>query len=236
MVSTTHTKGFDSFTTSGYGTGHQWLQKALEEGGHQVHHLPNHLACEGFPFTLEELFAYDCVILSDIGANTLLLAPDTFQKSEKRPNRCDVIRDYVKQGGALIMVGGYMTFAGIEGKGKWYDTSVMEVLPVTLSPQDDRQEHSEGIVPEVVDAHPALQGLPEPWPCVLGYNKTVAKPEAEVPVKVLGDPLIAFGRYGKGKSAVFTSDCAPHWAPPEFVAWEGYAPLWCGMVSYLVKK
>ena len=67
--------------------------------------LPNHLAPEQFPFTVEELKAYDCVILSDIGANTLLLPVPTFTKSVKMPNRAKVIRDYVLDGGALIMVG-----------------------------------------------------------------------------------------------------------------------------------
>jgi uncharacterized membrane protein len=40
------------------------------------------------------------------------------------------------------------------------------------------------------------------------------------------DPLVACGRYHAGRSAVFTSDCAPHWAPPAFMEWPGYrAPV-----------
>ena len=35
-----------------------------------------------FPQTLEGLSAYDAVILSDIGANTLLLHPDTWIHSQ----------------------------------------------------------------------------------------------------------------------------------------------------------
>ena len=33
----------------------------------------------------------------------------------------------------------------------------------------------------------------------------------------------------------FTSDCAPHWGPPEFVDWEGYQPLWKGIVDYITR-
>ena len=51
---------------------------------------------------------------------------------------------------------------------------------------------------------------------MLGYNKTIPKPEAEVAVMIGDDPLVAFSEYGKGKSAVFTSDCAPHWRRRSF--------------------
>ena len=50
-----------------------------------------------------------------------------------------------------------------------------------------------------------------------------------------GDPFIAFSQHGKGKSAVFTSDCSPHWGPPSFVEWEYYDALWQGIVGYLTE-
>ena len=55
MSYTTHVKGFDSFYTSVYETGEKWLKAALEEGGYEVTFMPNHLAGEEFPFTMEEL-------------------------------------------------------------------------------------------------------------------------------------------------------------------------------------
>jgi uncharacterized membrane protein len=55
-------------------------------------------------------------------------------------------------------------------------------------------------------------------------------------VTIEGDPLVALGSYGKGKSAVFTSDCAPHWAPPEFVEWEHYDGMWQGLLNYLTQR
>ena len=83
MSYTTHVKGADAFYTSVYETGEKWLKAALEKGGYEVDFLPNHLAVEEFPFTMEELKEYSCVILSDIGANTLLLPSATFARSEK---------------------------------------------------------------------------------------------------------------------------------------------------------
>lgn len=234
MSYTTHVKGADSFYTSVYETGEKWLKAALENSGYEVTFLPNHLASEEFPFTMEELKKYDCVILSDIGANTLMLPVATFVRSEKMPNRTALIRDYVLAGGALLMIGGYLTFSGVDAKGKWHDTAVQEVLPVEVLTVDDRMEHCEGIRPVTVKAHEALEGLDE-WPEVLGYNKTIAKPEAEVAAVVGEDPFIAFGTYGDGKSAVFTTDCAPHWAPPEFCEWEGYEKVWKGIVDWLTQ-
>ncbi|QDW75174.1 cytoplasmic protein [Lachnospiraceae bacterium KGMB03038] len=232
---TTHVKGFDSFYTSVYETGEKWLVEALEKGGYEVTFLPNHEAIEKFPFTMEELKDYDCVILSDIGANTLLLPSATFTRSEKRPNRANLIRDYVLDGGSLLMIGGYLTFSGVDAKGKWHDTAVQEVLPVEVLTVDDRMERCEGIRPVTVKEHEALKEIQSEWPEVLGYNKTILKPEAELAVTVGEDPFIAFGEYGKGKSAVFTSDCAPHWAPMEFCQWDEYDKVWQGIMDWLTR-
>ena len=236
MSHTTHVKGFDTFFTAVYETGKDFLIAALEKGGYALDYIPNHLVGEHFPFSMEELKQYDCVILSDIGANTLLLPAVTFSKSKKMPNRCNLLRDYVLDGGALLMIGGYLTFSGVDAKGKWHDTAVQEVLPVEVFTCDDRMEHCEGIAPKVEFDHEAIQGLPRVWPEILGYNRTIAKKEAFVPVTVAGDPLLAVAEYGKGRTAAFTTDCAPHWAPPEFVEWQYYDQLWQGLVGYLTRQ
>jgi len=236
MSYTTHVKGFDSFYTSSYETGEKWLKKALEEGGYEVTFMPNHIAAEEFPYTLEALNKYDCVILSDIGANTLLLPNKTFTHSIKMPNRANAIRDYVLDGGALLMIGGYLTFSGVDAKGKWNHNAVQEVLPVEVLNVDDRMEHCEGIRPVTTAPHQALKEISGEWPQILGYNKTIAKPDAFVAAVVDEDPFIAFGQYGKGKSAVFTSDCAPHWAPEEFCEWSEYDKIWQGIMSWLTNQ
>jgi uncharacterized membrane protein len=41
---------------------------------------------------------------------------------------------------------------------------------------------------------------------------------------------------GQGRSAIFSSDCGPHWGPPPFLAWKGYGALWTNLVGWLGEK
>ena len=233
MTHSIHVKGFDSFTTSSYHEGVGPLRKALEATGHPVTYLPNHRASDEFPLSAADLGAFDVVILSDIGVNTLLLPDRTFSASERTANRPMLLRDFVRAGGGLLMVGGYLTFQGIEGKAGYHGTPVEEVLPVILQSADDRVESPEGVVPEIVaSSHPILQQL-SGWPHFLGYNRTQLKPGAQLLAKLGQDPFIAVMECGKGRSAIFASDCGPHWGPPAFVAWGGYQPLWDRLVRWL---
>lgn len=232
-VHSIHQKGFDSFTTTEYAEGVRWLRDALEAAGWTVTFQPSHVAARDFPATAEALAAYDCIMLSDIGANTLLLHPETFSRSRVLPNRLHAIRDYVNGGGGLVMIGGYMTFQGVEAKAQYAGTAVEEVLPITISRNDDRIESPQGVKPEVVDAkHEITAAAGDDWPELLGYNQVTAKHGAAVLAKVGSDPLLVAGSFGKGRSVAFTSDCGPHWAPPPFVEWPGYAKLWTGVAEW----
>jgi uncharacterized membrane protein len=229
-----HVKGFDTFTTSAYAEGVGWLREALTGAGHRVRFMPNHEAGGAFPTDAGALGAYDLVILSDIGSNTLLLHPDTFAASVSLPNRLPLIRDYVAGGGALLMIGGYLSFQGIDAKARYAGTPVEAALPVLLERQDDRVEAPEGVAPRVVQSgHPVVAGLEGAWPALLGYNRVRPKADATTLVTVGDDPLVVVGAFGQGRSMAFTSDCGPHWAPPPFVAWPGYARLWANAAGWL---
>jgi uncharacterized membrane protein len=213
------------------------LRAALEAGGFEVDYLPNHVAASAFPATSAELAGYAAILLSDIGANTLLLHPDTFERSEPRPDRLAAIEGYVVGGGGLVMVGGYLTFAGIEGRARWAGTPVEAALPVTIGFTDDRVEVPTGVEPEVqLPDHPTVAGLGSHWPPLLGYNRVAPRSDAEVVVTVGADPLVVVGEYGLGRSAAFTSDCGPHWCPPPFMAWEGYATMWQQLVAWVAGR
>lgn len=233
----THMKGFDFFINGNYDGGADKLIASLNEAGYQVDYLPNHEAPRRFPTTREELDQYSVVFLSDIGSNTLLLHPDTFSKSMRTPNRLKLLREWVQDGGALCMIGGYLTFQGIDARGRWHGTPVEDVLPVTIQPIDDRMEVPEGFNPVVLTDHPLLAGLPKEWPYFLGYNQLVARPEATVVMATeTGDPFLAVREYGKGRSAAFASDCAPHWGSSEFYDWDYYGRFWTQLVRWLAQE
>src|SRR6476620_7225406 len=157
----THIKGFDQFPTVTYHTGSDELLKAMAASPYDITFMPAHQAQRDFPQTVEGLKAYDAVILSDLGSNTLLLHPDTWIHSKRTPNRLKAIRDYVREGGALMMFGGYYSFQGINGGARYHKTPVEEVLPVTCLPVDDRVEVPEGFEPVVTGPkdHPILESV-----------------------------------------------------------------------------
>ena len=90
--------------------------------------------------------AYDAVILSDIGHDTLVTYPgERRYRVPMGPNRLKEIVRFVEAGGGLVYCGGYFTFQGHYGKGRWYDTPVARILPLEILPlPDDRIEAPEG--------------------------------------------------------------------------------------------
>jgi uncharacterized membrane protein len=236
----THIKGFDQFPTVTYHTGADELLKALAGGPYDITFMPAHEAQRNFPQTMEALTAYDAVILSDLGSNTLLLHPDTWIHSKTTPNRLKLIRDYVRRGGGLLMFGGYYSFQGINGGARYRKTPVEETLPVSCLPIDDRVEVPEGFKPVVTGPsdHPILKGLGTDWPELLGFNEVELKPGAEVLATASSEygslPLLVTGTYGKGRTLAWTSDIGPHWLPPAFCAWEGFARIWTQAIAWTV--
>lgn len=233
-----HTKGLAAYTTSGYEEGAEQLIEVLRESGVSVDYLPNHLVVEQFPYSAAELRErYDVVILSDIPADSFLLPPAVFVRGERRPNRLASINEFVEGGGGLIMVGGYMSFSGFDGHARYGLTPLAEALPVTMLVHDDRIETPEGVVPvPVATSHPVLDGLPGEWPYFLGYNRTIAKPDAEVLMTVGEDPFVVVGEFGAGRTAAFASDCSPHWGSPEFMAWPHYGQFWTSLVKWAAQS
>ena len=199
----------------------------------EVTHIPNHLVMSSFPSTVDGLGQFDVVIISDCGRNTLTMYPDMFAVP-MGPDRVRVVADYVRQGGSLIMAGGYLSFQGYQSKANYHGSAIEEVLPVVISATDDRVETTEGAEVKVLRGdHPVLAGIPRDWPKFLGYQRVAAKPGAEV-LAVIGDgdPLVAIWRVGAGRAMAFTSDLAPHWGT-DFVRWEHYGAFWNQAIAWL---
>ena len=231
-----HQKGFDVFQTADYTEGAtEWID-GLRRRGHTVSYIPAHRVAMDFDAEGKCLSRHDVVVLSDVGSNTFLLTPDVFAHSKRSPNRLEQLRDFVVAGGGLLMVGGYLSFSGIDARARYWASPLAELLPVRMRHEDDRVEVPEGFVPVVREpGHPAIRSVPGVWPHLLGYNRVEPAEDAEVLVTRGLDPILAVGRHGNGRTAAFTPDLAPHWAPPEFVSWDGYFELWSSLLTWLAE-
>lgn len=134
------------------------------------------------------------------------------------------------------MIGGYLSFSGIDGRARYQSTSIADVLPVTMQDGDDRVELPQGVTPQVdLPEHPVLQGLSDPWPQFLGYNRLRPASSGSVIARAGEDAFLAVGAFGRGRSAAFASDCGPHWGPRAFVEWAHYGRFWTNLVHWLAR-
>jgi uncharacterized membrane protein len=230
-------KGFNQIVMAEYENSVRDFEKIMNKNNVKFEHMTCHEAHNDFPTSLKELEYVSTIILSDIGADTFLLHPLTF-KGEILPNRLELLAEFVKKGGGLIMAGGYMSFQGINGVARYYQSPLAKVLPVNMQPYDDRCECPEGVEPIVINSdHQITTGLPKKWPPLLGYNKVSPKSDTKVTTLVMvgSDPLLVLGSYGKGRTIAYTSDLAPHWCPTTFSHWDGFGTIWKRMINWASK-
>lgn len=235
-------KGLDIFNYA------QWLKDALETGGlHTVLSVPtwdfyNKLGPGDYERILDE---YDVFIFSDIDAKLFQLAPSFFDREKfgKKiltfPDRIRLTIEAVKGGKAAMFLGGWYSFTGEQGKGGWGRTRLAEILPLRCLDFEDLVESTEGFR---VEATPAgekayLSFDFRALPPLLGYNKTLPRPESEILLKIkeTGDPLAALMPFGQGRVFAFTSDPAPHWGC-NFVFWDKYADFWLQSLDLILRR
>lgn len=228
----TSIKGIDSWTFTYYSDSARYLRTALNEAGDiECVHIPSMNCIADMPSTLEDFRQYDAVILSDLGYNNVNLQPGNTHpmRIPMGSDRVSALYEYVVQGGGFAMIGGWLSFSGIQGKGMWGGTRIEEVMPVTCVPRgaDDRVEVTQGYKLEFDDPkHPMIQDLP--WDedyLFMGYNKINLRDDAHLIASWNGDVQIACRNVGKGRSYVFASDVGPHWAG-SFLTWSGYNKFW----------
>lgn len=230
--------GADVFEQAYFNDNGKYLRRALAERAEiDLHHIvPANVPAE-FPASAEELAAYDVVIFSDVGYNSMIfypgLAPPYSYPLGR--DRCRMVADFVRNGGGFVMVGGYLSFAGFNGIARYHRTIIEEILPVAISPHDDRVEVVEGFRFEVIDLdHPAVIGLN--WNAaaftMCGYNRVTLKADAHLIARHGDDPILVTGSYGDGRTAAFATDFAPHWGG-DFIHWTGYPQFWSQLLVWL---
>jgi len=80
-------------------------------------------------------------------------AARTWPRERRILIKAEVVRAFVAEGGGVVMVGGYLTFSGVDAKARWGRTSLAQALPVRILDIDDRVELPAGAQPSVVAQH-----------------------------------------------------------------------------------
>jgi uncharacterized membrane protein len=233
--------GADVIEQSYFNDNGRWFREAMaQEPTVEIQHITPHGVAAEFPLTLADLQRYDVVIFSDVGYNSMIFYPGLTPPYiyPLGPDRIGMVRTFVEEGGGFLMVGGYLSFAGLNGIAHWGGTEVEAILPVAIAPYDDRVEVTQGFRFELVQPHhPIVVGLPwseAKW-TLCGYNRVKLKDGATLVASYQNDPFIACWSYQAGRTAIFASDFAPHWAG-DFVYWSHYASFWRQMIHWLAGK
>ena len=196
----------------------------------------------GFPKTREELYKYRGLILGSVEAGFFT------------PDQLRMIGDFVSQrGGGLLALGGKRAFA----EGGYAGTSVAEMLPVILDSKAGTEK--EPFFAEMkVDATPA--GLVHPAMQIAATEEATAKRWKELPPVSTFNPIgrvkpgattlltgsgrnlpgrqvvLAYQRYGRGKSVAFTVQDSWIWQMHADIPLEDqtHETLWRQMLRWLV--
>ena len=160
---------------------------------------------------LEELKNFDVVFLDDFS-----------HRAYFNPVYLERVRDFVRDGGGLAMLGGTRAF----DSGGYGESALREVLPVELDGKGAFETRSvqAGLTP-AGRAHPITRLVPDPknneetWrklPALTGINRVRAVRgesllTAGSPDSPGSAPLLAIGRFGKGRTLALMTDDAWRW-------------------------
>ena len=178
------------------------------------------------PNQLLDLARYDVILIDDVSGGYRAFPRGMGAK----------VRDFVKNGGGLVMTGGEDSFNGKFGvisQGGYGGTPIEEALPVRIISADDCVNKKTTVGP--IDArHPIAAGLDwSTFPPILGYNRVAAKPGADVLARTgSGDPFLAVWQYGKGRAAALTTRSNRDWGS-EFKKWAYYARFWGNLIRWV---
>lgn len=195
------------------------------------------------PFPVDELFtvhlkSFDAIVLQDFNAATYGLTKHLAN-----------LRDYVRDGGGLIMVGGPDAF----GPGMYAGTQIAEALPVKLDPsQVEKGVDTSWFTPQLTPAgkvapvlEPLRQLIGDTFPDMPGTNIVGrANPGATVllshPSLKDGEPMpvLALGEFGTGRTIALTIDGTHRLLFSAFAAEQAgraYGALWDGLLGWLMR-
>jgi len=170
----------------------------------------NQLSLIPFPIDdifIEELKNFDVVFFDDFS-----------HRAYFNPVYLEKVRDFVRDGGGLAMLGGARAF----DSGGYNDSALRDVLPVELDGKGSyrTQESVRPVLTAAGKAHPITRLLPDPrsneetWekmPPLTTLNQVRGARGETLLSAGGGGPLLTVGRFGKGRTLALMSDDAWRW-------------------------
>jgi len=132
----------------------------------------------------EDLRRFSVIVIANLDAPTVT------------PARLKAIREFVAQGGGLVVLGGYWAFS----RGAYAGTPLEEMLPVTFPPEHRIPPHRAGLA--LRPAPQASWKLPPDFgaqPMAFYVQTLVAKAGSEVQLLAGDKPALVSGTFGKGR-------------------------------------
>jgi uncharacterized membrane protein len=168
-------------------------------------------------------FPIDDIFLEELKNFDVIFLDDFSHRAYFNPVYLDRVKDFVRDGGGLAMLGGTRAF----DSGGYGDSALREVLPVELDGKGEFETRGavQAALTAAGRAHPITRLLPDPkaneeaWrkmPPLTGMNQvrgvrgesllTAGSPDSPG-----GAPLLAIGRFGKGRTLALMTDDAWRW-------------------------
>jgi uncharacterized membrane protein len=166
-------------------------------------------------------FPIDDIFLEELKNFDVIFFDDFSHRAYFNPVYLERVRDFVRDGGGIAMLGGTRAF----DSGGYSESALREVLPVELDGKgafETRGQVQAALTP-AGKAHPITRLLPDPkineetWrklPALTGINQVRAvRGESLVTAggEAGGAPLLAIGRFGKGRTLALMTDDAWRW-------------------------
>ena len=187
---------------------------------------------KGFPETIEQLYAFQAIVLGDIEASYFT------------PAQLAMLEQFVRtRGGGLLMLGGVNSF----GLGKYADTPIAKMLPVEITSTDGSysDEQYQARLTQSISVHPVMRLSLDPetnrtlWsqaPPLIGLTPVASvKPGALTLLTREKDnkPVFAVQNYGVGRVAAFTSGGSWYWRVSVPSSVEFHEKFWKQLVRWL---
>jgi uncharacterized membrane protein len=139
------------------------------------------------PSSFDEMFEYDLIVMNNVDASCLT------------DFGLEAVREFVKAGGNLLVLGGSYAF----GAGGYKDSQLAELLPVVMDQNFDMKAAQPPAVLKVASSAKILKGVPfKAKAYCYWFQEVNPRPEAWVELTAEEAPFLICGRYGKGKVVV----------------------------------